>query len=364
MPVRLLASAIVPRYFCFIRGLPSPRRWLVGAFVIAAIGLGACGTEKAATHADATRPAVLVPPPELPVSIASPSGGSRVTAHLVNGQLRAVVRVRGYARAGRAVRVSTRCGTRSCTRRVVPPAGGRWETHLRVLAPGTARSWRIAARYADGGAAGRAARVRVRLVSPELQAVRAQSRHPATSRAATTTPPAGPAGVTSGSGGQVLVVGDSLEVLTSPYLQRHLPGTKLTINAKGGYSSLQIFDLFRQSFSPSQSVIVFDAGTNDNPHYPQILAGRLQAVSQIVGNRCLVVPTIHGLTVDGVTSRGKNRVVRSFAASRPGTQTPDWAAAVREHPELMQADHLHPIAAGADYRAQLIAAGVRACMLG
>ncbi len=76
----------------------------------------------------------------------------------------------------------------------------------------------------------------------------------------------------------------------------------------------------------------------------------------------MVVPTIHGLTVDGVGNQGKNRVVAQFAASRPGTQTPDWAGAVAEHPELMQPDDLHPIAEGADYRAQLIVEGVESCL--
>lgn len=161
----------------------------------------------------------------------------------------------------------------------------------------------------------------------------------------------------------VLVVGDSLEVLTSPYLHRYLPGARLTINAVGGYNSFQIYDLFRESYDPSQSVIVFDSGTNDNPSYPQILAGRLQAVANIVGRRCMVVPTIHGLNVDGVTSAGKNRVVRAFAASRPGTQTPDWAGFVATHPQLMQPDNLHPLPEGADRRAALIAEGVRQCAL-
>src|SRR3954453_11520633 len=170
-----------------------------------------------------------------------------------------------------------------------------------------------------------------------------------------------PAAGASGTG-RVLVVGDSLEVLTSPYLKRYLPGVPLTVNAVGGYSSLQIFDLFKQSYSPEDSVIVFDAGTNDNPSLPQILAGRLNAVAGIVGNRCLVVPTIHGLLVNGVTSAGKNRVVHQFAASRPGTQTPDWAGFVASHPELMQPDHLHPNTVGADARAQLIAEGVRQCL--
>ncbi len=169
-------------------------------------------------------------------------------------------------------------------------------------------------------------------------------------------PPAG------ASGGGVLVVGDSLEVLTSPYLQRYLPGVQLTIDAEGGYNSYQIFDLFEESYDGSHSVIVFAAGTNDNPAYPEILAGNLNAVAERIGDRCMVVPTIHGFTVNGVDNTGKNSVVRSFAASRLGTQVPDWAGAVATHPELMQADGLHPIPEGADYRAQLIAQGIEGCL--
>jgi hypothetical protein len=165
----------------------------------------------------------------------------------------------------------------------------------------------------------------------------------------------------SGAGG-VLVVGDSLEELTSPYLSGYLPGVPLTVNAVGGSNSYQIYDLFRESYDASQSVIVFDAGTNDNPAYPQILAGNLAKVAAAVGDRCMVVPTIHGLTVNGIDNTGKNEVVHAFAASRPGTRTPDWAGAVAAHPELMQADDLHPVAAGADLRARLIARGVRACL--
>jgi hypothetical protein len=162
--------------------------------------------------------------------------------------------------------------------------------------------------------------------------------------------------------GGVLVVGDSLEELTSPYLSKFLPGIPLTINAVGGYNSYQIYDLFRESYDPSQRVVVFDAGTNDNPSYPQILAGNLAKVAATVGDRCMVVPTIHGLHPGGVDDTGKNRTVAEFAASRPGTQTPDWAAAVARHPELMQADDLHPIEAGAELRARLIAQGVMGCL--
>ena len=164
--------------------------------------------------------------------------------------------------------------------------------------------------------------------------------------------------------GRVLVVGDSLEELTSPYLQHLLPGVPITVNAVGGSNSFQIFDLFQESYEPSDSVIVFDAGTNDDPEYPQILAENLQKVVQTVGDRCLVVPTIHGFTVNGVDNAGKNRVVAEFAASRPGTQTPDWAGFVHTHPQLMQSDNLHPIEAGAEARARLIAAGIDRCLAG
>jgi hypothetical protein len=160
----------------------------------------------------------------------------------------------------------------------------------------------------------------------------------------------------------VLVVGDSLAELTSPYLRRYMPGVELTVNVGGGYNSFQIFDLFEESYDPSVDVVVFDAGTNDNPSYPEILAGNLAKVAGIVGNRCMVVPTVHGLHPGGVDDSGKNRVVAEFAASRPGTQVPDWQRAVFTHPELMQADNLHPIEEGADYRAQLIAQGVEGCL--
>ncbi len=164
--------------------------------------------------------------------------------------------------------------------------------------------------------------------------------------------------------GRVLVVGDSLEELTSPFLQHLLPRLPITVDAVGGSNSFQIFDLFQESYEPSDSVIVFDAGTNDDPEYPQILAENLQKVAQTVGNRCMVVPTIHGFTVNGVDNAGKNRVVAEFAASRPGTQTPDWAGFVHTHPQLMQADNLHPIEAGAEARARLIAEGIDRCLAG
>lgn len=159
----------------------------------------------------------------------------------------------------------------------------------------------------------------------------------------------------------VLVVGDSMELLTGTYLRKYLPSQPLTINAVGGYSSPRIFGLFEQSFRPSHSVIVFDAGTNDAPVYPQILAAQLRKVAARIGDRCMVVPTIKGLPVNGVTAAGKNRVIRAFAESRPGTQMPDWASEANDL-SLLQPDGLHPRPAGADRRAQIIAEAVQTCL--
>jgi hypothetical protein len=160
----------------------------------------------------------------------------------------------------------------------------------------------------------------------------------------------------------VLVVGDSLEELSSPYLPTYLPGVKLTVNAVGGTNTFEILELFEESYDPAQNVIVFDGGTNDNPHYPQILEENLGKVAATIGDRCMVVPTIHGYTVEGADNHGKNAVVHRFAASRPGTQTPDYASLVNHNPGLLQSDNLHPTEEGAERRAELIAQGILGCI--
>lgn len=161
---------------------------------------------------------------------------------------------------------------------------------------------------------------------------------------------------------KVLVVGDSLQESTSLYLDKYLPGVELTVNAVGGSNTFEILELFEESYDPSMSVVVFDGGTNDNPNYPEILAENLAKVAATVGSRCMVVPTVHGYTVEGANNRGKNRVVHEFAASRPGTQTPDWATVANTRLDLLQPDKLHPSEEGADYRAQLIAEGILNCL--
>lgn len=161
---------------------------------------------------------------------------------------------------------------------------------------------------------------------------------------------------------QVLVVGDSLEELTGPHLSEYLPGVEVTVNAVGGSNTYEILDLFEASFDPKYSVVVFDGGTNDNPNYPSILEENLAKVAAAVGDRCMVVPTIHGYTVEGADNHGKNAVVHRFAASRPGTETPDYASLVNHDPGLLESDNLHPNPEGSERRAELIARGILGCL--
>lgn len=172
----------------------------------------------------------------------------------------------------------------------------------------------------------------------------------------------GSAGGELEGGGGVLVVGDSLTVGDGPYIQDYLKGMKVTVSAEVGYSSPEIYGLFKDAFDPAQSIVVFDAGTNDSPATPEILTTQLQAVADQLGDgRCMVVPTVNGPTIGGADSSGINRAIYGFAASRPGTQVPDWAGAVAENPSLVGSDGIHPGPDGYAYRAQLIGDAVQAC---
>jgi hypothetical protein len=336
----------------------------LGALVATVIALAGCGGDEPPRQ-DASR--TTAAGESVRLAIDDP-GRRGVPARRSGDRLTATAEIRGTAPPFSLLRLRSECARDACTITTDADDRGRWQGRVEVVASVDQPYARVMAELS-----GELAFVLVRLRPPRDDrrrkaedrthaepAPKAERTPPSASEPGALPPPRSSS--RTGSGGHVLVVGDSLEVMTSPYLQRYLPGVRLTVNAVGGYSSLQIFRLFQESYDPSQSVIVFDAGTNDNPAYPEILAGRLRAVASMVGDRCMVVPTIHGLTVNGIDSSGKNRVVRAFVASRPGTQMPDWEGFVKAHPELMQPDDLHPTAEGADHRARLIADAIWTCL--
>src|SRR5215218_9719837 len=62
---------------------------------------------------------------------------------------------------------------------------------------------------------------------------------------------------------RTLVIGDSLEVGSGPYLRNVLPG--VSVDAEKGRTSNEGVRVLAQRLDPSVGVIVFPLGTNDSP---------------------------------------------------------------------------------------------------
>jgi hypothetical protein len=172
-------------------------------------------------------------------------------------------------------------------------------------------------------------------------------------------PAQAPAFQSSGEG--VLVVGDSLEVGSGPYLRGLLPGVR--IDAEKGRTSTTGVDVLASRLDPADRVVVFPMGTNDSPADPGRLAADLAAVRQLAGDRCIVVATLQRPRVGGVPIVGLNRVVERFAA-QTGAQVMDWNTVVRAIPSLLVSDGVHGTGEGYSARASLIAEAVQSCGAG
>jgi hypothetical protein len=158
-----------------------------------------------------------------------------------------------------------------------------------------------------------------------------------------------------------LVIGDSLEVGSGPYLRSVLPGVR--VDAEKGRTSGQGVKVLASRLTASDQVIVFPLGTNDSPSDPGALAADLAAVRQLGGDRCIVVATIARPPVGGVPVAGLNRVVEQFAA-QTGALVADWRTVVRSIPSLLGRDGVHATGEGYSLRASLLAEAVQGCVLG
>jgi hypothetical protein len=158
-----------------------------------------------------------------------------------------------------------------------------------------------------------------------------------------------------------LVIGDSLEVGSGPYLRGVLPG--VSVDAEKGRTSSQGVRVLARRLNPSVGVIVFPLGTNDSPSNPAALAADLGAVRQLAGDRCIVVATLARPPVGGVSVAGLNRVVEQFAA-QTGAQVADWHTVVESIPSLLGRDGIHATGEGYSLRASLLAEAVQGCVLG
>jgi hypothetical protein len=172
---------------------------------------------------------------------------------------------------------------------------------------------------------------------------------------------ASPAAAFQSGGGGVLVIGDSLEVGSGPYLRSALPG--VTVDALKGRTSSQGVRVLAARLEPSHEVVVFPLGTNDSPGNPGGLAASLAAMRQLAGDRCMVVATLARPPLGGVSVGALNRVVEQFAG-QAGAQVADWHSVVQAIPEVLGRDGVHATAEGYGLRASLLAEAVQGCLLG
>lgn len=172
----------------------------------------------------------------------------------------------------------------------------------------------------------------------------------------------GPADGQAASPGAVLVVGDSLEVGTGPYLRRELGSVPLTVDARKGRPSPEGVDVLRRRLGAEHRVVVFDLGVNDDPSQPAPLSRGLATLRELAGDRCIVVATLSRPPLNGVSIERLNGVIEEFVAATPGARLVDWHAATADEPALLGHDGVHPGPSGYAARAQLVAREIQGCL--
>jgi hypothetical protein len=160
---------------------------------------------------------------------------------------------------------------------------------------------------------------------------------------------------------RVLYVGDSLGVGTTPYLRGLLPGTPIRADNRVGRPTPEALGVLAKLIRPSDTVIVFDSGTNDSPAATAAYAARLRQVRQIAGKRCVVLATINRPKVGGVGPAGLNKVIAGLAYADPDLQVADWASVVNRR--ILGPDGVHATGQGYALRAQLVGQAIQECVL-
>jgi hypothetical protein len=164
------------------------------------------------------------------------------------------------------------------------------------------------------------------------------------------------------SGENVLVVGDSLQVGTGPYLEQAL-GPQVAVDSDDRQSRRSDEGLvtLRSRIRPEHTVVVFDLGTNDDPRNPDAFYSVLNAARHVAGDRCLVVATVLRSPYMGVSVDGMNAAVERFALDNPGVQVADWYRIARSTPGILYEDGVHARPEGYALRGRLIADAVAGC---
>ncbi len=159
----------------------------------------------------------------------------------------------------------------------------------------------------------------------------------------------------------VLVVGDSLQVGTGPYLEQELGRIPAEFDQRTGRGSAEGVGRLQLRLRPEHTIVIFDLGTNDDPRQPDALYQNLSEARAIAGDRCVVVATILRPPYAGVGPEGLSAAVERFASEQANVQLVDWFGAVTSSPGLLYEDGYHARPEGYALRGRLLAEAVAAC---
>ena len=166
---------------------------------------------------------------------------------------------------------------------------------------------------------------------------------------------------TAQNGGGVLVIGDSLQVGTGPYLEQELGAMSVESDDRQSRRSDEGLQALRARLGPEHDVVVFDLGTNDDPSNPNAFYANLQAARAAAGDRCLVVATVLRPPYNGFNVDGMNAAVERFALDTPGVKLVDWYGVATSTPGILYDDGVHARPEGYALRGRLVADAVRSC---
>jgi len=300
------------------------------------------------------------------ITIQAPADGARLKAKESGaGVLRATVRVRGRARAGRAVFLSAGCRPQPCREQARAGEDGHWAATVTLRVPRAARFVTIDVNAQRDLVAAGSAVATVELVGP----ARARPRPAARQRAPDLGSPSQPRSRSSPSRRalprDVLVIGDSLAVGIEQPLKAALRGWRVRVDGRIGRPLAEGMGILGRQSSPP-AILAFSLFTNDGPRSTAALEAAVRATATRPG-ACAVWATVVRPPLDGVSYDAANALLRRLARDPElagGLQLVDWAAEVAQSPSLIAGDGVHGTPTGYRVLAQLYAAAISSCASG
>jgi lysophospholipase L1-like esterase len=158
--------------------------------------------------------------------------------------------------------------------------------------------------------------------------------------------------------GSVLLVGDSLNVGTEPYLHDELDGWDVSSDDRVGRPTSEGLDVLRELMPTAPSHVVVSLGTNDHVGSVEAFRGAVEEVVRLAAGRCVVWATLRR---DGEAYEPFNAVLRDAAVRHETFALVDWSELVAADASLLADDGVHGSPEGYAARARAVAEAVRAC---